>query len=128
MPRFKKARFLQFVTLLMVVVLMAGCRNSNEPAPTPEPTPDVEDFKIEILATTPTTVAFRITPRAEQMRYVAMMVEREDFDYFDSEEMYIEDDLYWFEQQAYDGGEICQKGQAFCRYRNRSRPFAHIFV
>lgn len=99
-----KARFLQFVTLLMVVVLMAGCRNSNEPAPTPEPMPDVEDFKIEILATTPTTVAFRITPRDEQMRYVAMMVEREDFDYFDSEEMYIEDDLYWFEQQAYDEG------------------------
>ncbi len=88
-----KARFLQFVMLLMVVVSVAGCRNSNEPTPTPAPTPDVEDFKIEILATTPTTVAFRITPRDEQMRYVAMMVEREDFDYFDSEEMYIEDDL-----------------------------------
>ena len=99
-----KARIIQFALLFVCIAALFGCRTTPEPTPTPEPMPDEEDFKIEILSTTPTSVSFRITPDDEQMRYVAMMVEKESYDYFDDDEMYIEDELYWFEQAAYDEG------------------------
>ena len=84
------------ITLFTIATLLTGCKEPVDPVVEPTPEPEVEDFKIEILETTTTSVQFRITPNDPEMRYVAMMTLKSDFDAFESDEDYINDDLLWF--------------------------------
>ena len=92
------------ITLFTIATLQTGCKEPVDPVVEPTPEPEVEDFKIEILETTTTSVQFRITPNDPEMRYVAMMTLKSDFDAFESDEDYINDDLLWFENLIYDEG------------------------
>ena len=80
------------ITLFTIATLLTGCKEPVDPVVEPTPEPEVEDFKIEILETTTTSVQFRITPNDPEMRYVAMMTLKSDFDAFESDEDYINDD------------------------------------
>ena len=53
---------------------------------------------------TDTSVAFTITPEDEEMTYIAMMTTKEYFDEFEDDEAYINDDLLWLENAAYEAG------------------------
>ena len=95
-----------FASLLVFVAMMlaVGC----QPEPKPVDKPDVPDeqpcFTFEILDVDKTAVSFRVTPLAEEMPYVIMIVDKASFDAFESEEEYIADDLAWFDQIALSMG------------------------
>ena len=97
----KTSKFIASLLSVVAMLLAVGCQ--------PEPvTPDVPDeqpcFAFEILETSKTTVAFRVTPLAEQMPYVLMIVDKATFDTFESVEDYVADDLAWFEEAALNMG------------------------
>ena len=74
-----------------------GC----QPEPQPEPQPDEKPcFEFEILAAGKTSVEFRVTPLADEMPYILMIVDKASFDAFESIEAYIADDLAMFDQIA----------------------------
>ena len=91
-----------FASLLVFVAMMlaVGC----QPEPKPVDKPDVPDeqpcFTFEILDVDKTAVSFRVTPLAEEMPYVIMIVDKASFDAFESVEAYIADDIAWFDQIA----------------------------
>ena len=93
-----------FASLLVFVAMMlaVGCQ------PESVDKPDVPDeqpcFTFEILDVDKTAVSFRVTPLAEEMPYVIMIVDKASFDAFESEEEYIADDLAWFDQIALSMG------------------------
>ena len=95
-----------FASLLVFVAMMlaVGC----QPEPKPVDKPDVPDeqpcFTFEIFDVDKTAVSFRVTPLAEEMPYVIMIVDKASFDAFESEEEYIADDLAWFDQIALSMG------------------------
>ena len=81
----------------MSMFMVVGC----QPEPQPEPQPDEKPcFEFEILATGKTSVEFRVTPLADEMPYIVMIVDKASFDAFESIEAYIADDLAMFDQIA----------------------------
>lgn len=88
------------LVLSTVLLLSVGCRRKGENAVV-EPQPEEKPcFKFEILETAKTSVTFRVTPTAEDVPYVLMMVDKTTFDAFESVEAYIADDLMWFDEVA----------------------------
>ena len=88
-----------FAVLLSAIFMFVavGC----QPEPQPEPQPDEKPcFEFEILATGKTSVEFRVTPLADEMPYIVMIVDKASFDAFESIEAYIADDLAMFDQIA----------------------------
>uniref|UniRef100_UPI00405793F9 hypothetical protein n=1 Tax=Alistipes sp. TaxID=1872444 RepID=UPI00405793F9 len=59
---------------------------------------------IEVKNVTDTSVEFTITPEDEEMTYIAMMTTKEYFDEFEDDEAYINDDLSWLDNAAYEAG------------------------
>ena len=94
----KTTKFFALLLSFMAVMLSVGCQ------PEPVDKPDVPDekpcFEFEILETGKTSVSFRVTPLAEEMPYVIMIVDKASFDAFESVEAYIADDIAWFDQIA----------------------------
>ncbi|MBR5824896.1 MAG: hypothetical protein IKY67_12250 [Paludibacteraceae bacterium] len=90
-----------FAVVLSAVMLFAtiGCDREPDNKPTP-PVDEVPSFTFEILDKDKTSVAFRVTPSAENLPYVLMIIDKETFDSFESPEAYIADDLAWFEENA----------------------------
>ena len=90
-----------FAVLLSAIFMFVavGCQPESEVKP--EPQPDEKPcFEFEILAAGKTTVEFRVTPLAEEMPYIIMIVDKATFDSFESVEAYIADDLAMFDQIA----------------------------
>lgn len=87
--------------LAFMSLSILGCSDPEEPG-----TGQIggDDFKIELIDVTTTSVEFRVTPKDKAMTYVAMMTTKEYMDGFVSDEDYIRDDLVWFSGQAYDAG------------------------
>lgn len=87
--------------LAFMSLSILGCSDPEEPV-----TGQIggDDFKIELIDVTTTSVEFRVTPKDKAMTYVAMMTTKEYMDGFVSDEDYIRDDLVWFSGQAYDAG------------------------
>lgn len=94
------------IALFAIMTMLSGCNSENEPTIKPDEKPD---FNIEILSTTETSVSFRITPKDADMRYVAMMTTKSDFDEFNSDEAYIEDDIYYFESIINEQGKTAEE-------------------
>ena len=65
-----------------------------------DPQGPAEDFVLEVSDITSTSCSFSVRPKDESMSYVAMIVEKSEFDAFDDDYKYQDDDLAWFEQRA----------------------------
>ena len=95
-------RIAKLCALLLATISMfvaVGCQ--REPEVKPEPQPDEKPcFEFEILAAGKTSVEFRVTPLADEMPYILMIVDKATFDAFESVEDYIADDIAMFDQIA----------------------------
>ena len=98
-----KANFFYGILLTLALALV-GCKETPDVPPTPIDPVDKPDFVIEVKNTTDTSVEFTITPEDEEMTYIAMMTTKEYFDEFEDDEAYINDDLLWLENAAYEAG------------------------
>ncbi len=86
----------------VAMLLAVGCQPEHSDQPD---LPDEKPcFTFEILETGKTTVSFRVTPLAEEMPYVIMITDKATFETFESEEVFIADDLAWFDQVAMSMG------------------------
>ena len=90
--------------LLLLATALAGCKETPDVPPTPIDPVDQPDFVIEVKSVTDTSVEFTITPEDEEMTYIAMMTTKEYFDEFEDDEAYINDDLSWLDNAAYEAG------------------------
>ncbi len=89
---------------LLLATALVGCKETPDVPPTPIEPVDQPDFVIEVKSVTDTSVEFTITPEDEEMTYIAMMTTREYFDEFEDDEAYINDDLSWLDNAAYEAG------------------------
>ena len=80
--------------------------------PTPEVPDDTQaskaDFVLTVSDVTSTSCHFSVLPKDESMSYVAMIVEKAEFDAFEDEYKYQDDDLLWFERLATEEGKSLQ--------------------
>ena len=90
--------------LLLLATALVGCKETPDVPPTPIDPVDQPDFVIEVNSITDTSVEFTITPEDEEMTYIAMMTTKEYFDEFEDDEAYINDDLSWLDNAAYEAG------------------------
>lgn len=93
-----------YAVLLTFALAFAGCKETPDAPPTPVGPVEQPDFVIEVKSITDTSVEFTITPEDEEMTYITMMTTKEYFDEFEDDEAYINDDLLWLENAAYDAG------------------------
>ena len=98
-----KANFFYGI-LLTLALAFAGCKETPDVPPTPIDPVEQPDFVIEVKSITDTSVEFTITPEDEEMTYITMMTTKEYFDEFEDDKAYINDDLLWLENAAYDAG------------------------
>ena len=92
-----KTTKLYLLLIWVMSMFTVGC----QPEPQPEPKPDTKPcFEFEILATGKTAIEFRVTPIADEMPYILMIIDKATFDAFESVEDYIADDLAMFDQIA----------------------------
>ena len=88
--------------MLTLAIAFVGCKETPDVPPTPIDPVDQPDFVIEVKNVTDTSVEFTITPEDEEMTYFAMMTTKEYFDEFEDDEAYINDDLSWLDNAAYE--------------------------
>ena len=100
----KISKFIASLLSAVAVLLAVGCQSEPEPVEKPDVPDEQPGFAFEILETNKTDVSFRVTPLAERMPYVLMIVEKATFDAFESVEAYVADDLAWFEDDALNMG------------------------
>ena len=99
-------RIFALVCLLMGIFVFWGCENVRPVVPDDPDQPELQyDFKLSVTDVTSTSCRFSVVPTYEQMSYVAMIVEKSEFDSFDDEYKYQDDDLAWFEQRAMEEGK-----------------------
>ena len=92
-----KTTKLYLLLIWVMSMFTVGC----QPEPQPEPQPDAKPcFEFEILAAGKTSVEFRVTPLADEMPYILMIVDKATFEEFESVEDYIADDIAMFDQIA----------------------------
>lgn len=94
-------RILALVCLLMGIFVFWSCEEQKPVEPEkPGDQEEQYDFKLEVTDITSTSCHFSVVPASEQMSYVAMIVEKSEFDAFEDDYKYQDDDLAWFEQRA----------------------------
>lgn len=94
-------RILALVCLLMGIFVFWSCEEQKPVEPEkPDNKEEQYDFKLEVTDITSTSCHFSVVPASEQMSYVAMIVEKSEFDAFEDDYKYQDDDLAWFEQRA----------------------------
>ena len=90
-----------FAVLLSAIFMFVSVGCQPEPVDKPGPQPDEKPcFEFEILATGKTAIEFRVTPIADEMPYILMIIDKATFEEFESVEDYIADDLAMFDQIA----------------------------
>lgn len=99
-------RIFTLVCLLMGIFVFWGCENVPPVVPDDPDQPELQyDFKLSVTDVTSTSCRFSVVPTYEQMSYVAMIVEKSEFDSFEDEYKYQDDDLAWFRQRAMEDGK-----------------------
>ena len=99
----KSLKLFSLLLYAVVMTLAVGCH--KEPVEKPDTPADEQPcFSFEILETSKTSVSFRVTPLAEELPYVLMIVDKAMFDSFESVEAYIADDIAMFDQIAMEMG------------------------
>ena len=94
----KTTKFFALLLSFMAVMLAVGCQ--SEVVDKPDVPDEQPCFTFEIIDVDKTAVSFRVTPSAEEMPYLIMIVDKVSFDAFESVEAYIADDLAWLDQVA----------------------------
>ena len=94
-------RIFALICLLMGMFVFWSCEEQKPVEPEkPDNKEEQSDFKLEVTDITSTSCHFSVVPASEQMSYVAMIVEKSEFDSFEDDYKYQDDDLAWFEQRA----------------------------
>ena len=94
----KSIKLIAAILSMSAMLLAASCQ--PEQPIIPEEPEEKPCFTFEILETERTSVSFRVTPRAEELPYVIMIIDKATFESFESVEAYIADDLLWLDQVA----------------------------
>lgn len=96
----KLACFFQAL-VLMTAWGFVGCSDDNsDPTPVPPPSPEEQNFVLSVKDITTTSCVFTVEPADAHMSYIAMLIEKEEFDAFASGEACIEADLKDFAEEA----------------------------
>lgn len=97
-------RILSILAFCVAVLMTWSC---NKPLPDipDEPQTSEADFVLKVSDITSTSCHFSVDPKDESMSYVAMIVEKSEFDAFKDEYKYQDDDLLWFERLATEEGK-----------------------
>ena len=96
-------RILSVIWTVMGAMLLWSCEKPQQEV-IPEPEEPTADFVLGLSEITSTSCTFTVTPKDENMSYVAMIVEKSEYDAFESDYKYQDDDLAWFEQRAMTDG------------------------
>lgn len=97
----KKLAFFFQALVLMTAWGFVGCSDDNsDPTPVPPPSPEVQNFALSVKDITTTSCVFTVEPADAHMSYIAMLIEKEEFDAFASGEACIESDLKNFADEA----------------------------
>ncbi len=85
------------LALLVGMLSVVGCQPDNPTTPTPEENPA---FNIVINRVTKTSVDFSVKPLDKSLPYLLMIIDKETFGSFESEDAYIEDDIEYLQEVA----------------------------
>lgn len=86
-----------FFALLGVALSVVGCQPDEPKTPV---TDQSTAFKITIDNLTKTSVDFSIEPLEKDVPYLVMVIDKETFDSFESEDAYLDDDMTYLEESA----------------------------
>lgn len=89
------------IALLIGLFAMTGCQPDEPTTPTPEEKPA---FEIIIDNVTKTSVDFSVKPVDKTQTYVVMVIDKATFDSFESEDVYMDDDMEYFQAMAEEEG------------------------
>lgn len=95
--------------LLCVGMMLAWACDKPQQEVSDDPQDPMADFILEISDVTATSCRFSVLPKDDSMSYVAMIVEKSDFDAFEDEYKYQDDDLAWFERKAIEEEKTLQE-------------------
>ena len=95
---------LKVAGLVLAAFMLWGCDKPQKEEPDVPQNP-VADFVLKVSDITSTSCHFSVDPKDESMSYVAMIVEKSEFDAFKDEYKYQDDDLLWFERLATEEGK-----------------------
>ena len=98
-------RGIQKIALCVFAALMMWCCEKPQTEEPDIPQEPVADFVLAVSDVTAVSCHFAVTPKDEQMPYVVMLVEKSDFDEFETEYAYQDNDLEWFQQKAVEEGK-----------------------
>ena len=93
---------LKVAGLVLAAFMLWGCDKPQQEEPKDEPK---ADFELAVSDVTATSCHFSAVPKDEQMSYVVMLVEKSEFDAFETEYAYQDNDLEWFQQKAMEEGK-----------------------
>ena len=80
--------------------MLWSCERLQDEGPKDEPTGQVEDFVLEVSDITSTSCHFAVQPKDKDMSYVVMLVEKSEFDEFETDYAYQDNDMEWFRRKA----------------------------
>lgn len=92
-------KILLIISVVFAAMLLWSCDKPHQEVK-PEPEEPTADFVLNVSDITSTSCAFSVSPKDENMSYVAMIVEKSEYDAFEDDFKYQDDDLAWFEQRA----------------------------
>ena len=95
---------LKTLSWMLTALMVWGCDKPQKEEPDVPQNP-VADFVLTVSDITSTSCHFSVDPKDESMSYVAMIVEKSEFDAFKDEYKYQDDDLLWFERLATEEGK-----------------------
>ena len=95
---------LKTLSWMLTALMVWGCDKPQKEEPDVPQNP-VADFVLTVSDVTSTSCHFSVQPKDEKMSYVAMIVEKSEFDAFKDEYKYQDDDLLWFERLATEEGK-----------------------
>ena len=95
---------LKTLSWMLTALMVWGCDKPQKEEPDVPQNP-VADFVLTVSDVTSTSCHFSVQPKDESMSYVAMIVEKSEFDAFKDEYKYQDDDLLWFERLATEEGK-----------------------
>ena len=97
---------LKVAGLVLAAFMLWGCDKPQQEEPKDEPK---ADFVLTVSDVTSTSCHFSVQPKDENMSYVAMIVEKSEFDAFEDEFKYQDDDLIWFDRLAMEEGKTLRE-------------------
>lgn len=91
-----------FATMALLMLSLAACKPTPVEPPTPPtpPTPVGPELVLTISDVTKSKAHFTVEPLDKELPYLVMVIDKQTFDSFPSEDDYIDDDLDYLRQMA----------------------------